>query len=222
MFKKPNSLADNLDPMLKDRLRLIIERSGYRSNRAVAKASGMSSSQLNSILTEPKKFGPGAFLLANLCATLGTDPNTLLGISETGRPSFNSMISAWSTGGGSLASLDFARDYFDVFEIPQAIDTKLRITRLGAYSLAAEVTGITVRIFFQEAMNQFSDPIARRRIIDEYSTMSDKKMDVSIQDVNIPKLNRMDNRVSIQTQRLLLRVTDEHGNPLIASYSLHI
>ena len=209
------------DTAFKANLIKAIERSPHRSHRAIAKAANISNGQISGMINDPKRHGPGLYVVADLCRALETDPNKLLGFQSDGRPDHSAMISAW-VDRKLLADLRWAEDYFDVYTIPQPTDKRLQILHLGKRSLASSATGITSRRFFQLTMNEFSDRSARAAIISDYASMADRDIATSIQTLNVPAIAHLKKAVTLRYERLLLRSTDPDGRQVVVNFSTQI
>ncbi len=206
------------------RLRDALDKSDCKSDRQASKMSGLSSGQIHSWLSPStssgKDHGPGAISLAKVCETIGADISHLLGIDSLGKPSFNDLIASWEIGDKSLSCLDHVSDHFDVYTLPKPTDKKLLLYRLGRKSLATKQTGIIARRFFQEAMNTFSNEKKRMQIIQGYSQMSNKEIDISIQTLHVPRISHLKEPINLRYQRLLLRVSGEDNENLVVNYSV--
>lgn len=206
--------------VLRQNLRAAIDRSSFRSDNAVAKASDISASQLHAMLNGEMKHGPGALMLARTAGALGVGVDQLLGLQSAGRPSFNDLIEKWARDSKTLAALDYAADFFDVYHAPEPTSTRMRAYRIGGKSLASQSVGVPFRKAIQTLIDRFTDEEKQRAVMADYRSAFESGVHVSLQELHVPAIGRLRAPLDLKYQRLLLGCRGPENEKLVVNYAI--
>lgn len=218
----------NFTQVMQRNLRRRIDESDFRSDRKVAMESGVKPPQLHAILNGDMKGGPGVFALANIATTLNTGLDDIMGLSADGRPAMQLVIQMWEEGGRTYEALEPLKEFLCFYRAPTDRARNIKVHSIGDKTMMADCIR-QVNLPFAQMVKSLIDsfaafsPINRKKyeaVVNDYREAAEKGISISIQQLSIPPLLRLEEPLELTYQRLLLACSHPDHGALIATYAL--
>ena len=196
-----------------DFLKSAYDKSEFSSTRQLAAKAGFSNENYVSNTFQRKSGTISAEAFLTLCSVLEVDPRKAMPEQFQATPDIGEMLSLYHQFGGQLSAFTQHEKYYDLYDIPDGTNSKIRAVHIGSESML----GLRFREFSRGSSTFLSafmvivnSPLYQKTlsaVLDDFQKAGNDGITLSIQSLDEPHFFKK-TRIKLDYVRLLMRVHD--------------